>query len=712
MSLEEHFDTGFTARLALREKQIQQVYRPIIGVHKWFARRPGTVFRNLLLSEYNASQPVSESFWRGHRFDGVIADPFMGGGTTLYEATRLGFSVVGCDVNPMATWIVRQSLAHLDIADFQKFAAEVVASVGDEVAALYNTACGFCGEEAPVKYFLWVKTQRCPACGLMVDVFPGYLLAEAVRHPQYVVACSSCGSLNEYENQPTADDSAVCRKCASKVVVRGPARRNRVECGNCGTALQYPPNKPIGPPEHRLWAIEYHCQPCKPRIRGRFFKAPDGDDLARFASAVSRLRDDHQLLTPDQEIPAGDETKRLHRWGYRRYREMFNSRQLLSLGLLMSSIRNVPDQAIRHALLTVFSDFIRYQNMLCRYDTYALKCQDIFSVHGFPVGLVQCENNVLGIENVGSGGFRHFVDKYVRAKSYCASPFETDFDRGKKRLVHMDGEKIESSLVESLPGPGSRQAYTLACPASEIALPSNYLDGVFTDPPYFDNVQYAELIDFCYVWLRLALKTEFKDFRPKTTRNLRELTGNTTTGKDLEHFTEGLSKTFRRYADALKPSAPFVFTFHHNDPSAYIPLVVSILDAEMVCTKTLPAPAEMAASLHIAGTGSSIFDSVFVCRRDSNPGSVDVDGALTRDMRQLSLAGIALSEGDLKCLLAGHVARVAVNRLWRNWKIERPLSQRMEEARLMLMLIAEEHPLARFLPCVTPEKTPTDAAAV
>ena len=40
------------ARLALREKQIQQSYRPIIGVHKWFARRPGRLFRSLALSEF------------------------------------------------------------------------------------------------------------------------------------------------------------------------------------------------------------------------------------------------------------------------------------------------------------------------------------------------------------------------------------------------------------------------------------------------------------------------------------------------------------------------------------------------------------------------------------------------------------------------------------------------------------------------------------
>lgn len=50
--IEKDFDVPFVAQLAQQEKQIQQHYRPVIGVHKWFARRPGTLFRALLLAEF------------------------------------------------------------------------------------------------------------------------------------------------------------------------------------------------------------------------------------------------------------------------------------------------------------------------------------------------------------------------------------------------------------------------------------------------------------------------------------------------------------------------------------------------------------------------------------------------------------------------------------------------------------------------------------
>jgi adenine-specific DNA methylase len=51
--IERDFDVPFVADLALREEQIQQNYRPIMAVHKWFARRPGTLFRALILVESN-----------------------------------------------------------------------------------------------------------------------------------------------------------------------------------------------------------------------------------------------------------------------------------------------------------------------------------------------------------------------------------------------------------------------------------------------------------------------------------------------------------------------------------------------------------------------------------------------------------------------------------------------------------------------------------
>ena len=62
MAIEDRFNISLIAGLALREKQVQQNYRPIIAVHKWFARRPGTLFRGIDASGATcrgSNQPLS-----------------------------------------------------------------------------------------------------------------------------------------------------------------------------------------------------------------------------------------------------------------------------------------------------------------------------------------------------------------------------------------------------------------------------------------------------------------------------------------------------------------------------------------------------------------------------------------------------------------------------------------------------------------------------
>src|SRR6266436_6741249 len=137
MTIEHRFDIPLVASLALKEKQIQQNYRPIIAVHKWFARRPGTLFRGLLLSEFGDS-PLPKAFFEANNFAGrVVADPFMGGGTPLIEANRVGCDVLGFDINPMAAWIVREEIEHLDVDAYRSAADRLLVSLQAELGHGY-----------------------------------------------------------------------------------------------------------------------------------------------------------------------------------------------------------------------------------------------------------------------------------------------------------------------------------------------------------------------------------------------------------------------------------------------------------------------------------------------------------------------------------------------------------------------------------------------
>jgi adenine-specific DNA methylase len=693
--IEHDFDVPFVAQLAQREKQIQQNYRPVIGVHKWFARRPGTLFRALLLAEFVKDGTLPVCFFQSSNLGPlVIGDPFMGGGTPLLEANRVGCHVVGADINPMAYWIVRQELDELDRPAFRAAAQQVITTVEAEIQTFYETTCLHCGDpNVPVKYFLWVKQQPCVACHQTMDLFSRYVVAKNQRHPNHVLLCPGCGSLNEVEELDRTPGAMRCTACQGALVVDGPARRNRAICPNCGHLNSYPRIQD-GAPKHRLFALEYHCPNCKPAHRGRFFKAPDATDLARLAQAEARSRESDLVFVPQDSIPPGDETERLHRWGYQTYRQLFNARQLVGLDTLATAISDVSDESMRHALLTVFSDTLRYQNMLCRYDSYSLKILDIFSVHGYPVGLVQCENSLLGVPGVGSGGFNHFVAKYDRAKAYCEQPFETLPGRPKK-TVNLPGEKIGARLVSKLPASGApKSAYLQAAPADALSLPAASLDAVLTDPPYFANVQYAELMDFCYVWLKKHLAGTIPAFRAGSTRSDEELTVNRTEGRDIGDFAAGLSRVFVTFTQALKPGRLFAFTYHHNEVDAYLPIAVALLDSSLVCTTTLPCPAEMQASIHINGTRSSVVDTIFVCRTTGTirasqfePNEDVLTRMLRADLENLQLAGLTPTLGDTRCLLFGHVTRLAVWQLRPSWNPDEPIAARLSEVKVSLQQI-------------------------
>lgn len=682
--IEARFDIPFVAELALREKQIQQNYRPVIAVHKWFARRPGTLFRSLLLSEFCDSD-LSSAFFKSQSLSHVtVADPFMGGGTPLLEANRVGAAVIGFDINPMAWWIVREEIENLDVNAYRRVADELRGSLQQTIGRLYETRCVKNPKHCcPVKSFLWVKIQSCQNCDTTFDLFPGYRLARDVRHPKNVLVCAKCGELNEVDKPESAGD---CRTCGSKLRIGGNVSRGKASCPKCGHLHRVPDPK-ARPYEHRLFALEYTTANGTPSRAGRLFKKADDEDLARVAEAKKLWSEIESRFVPPDAIPAGDETDRLHRWGYTRYKELFHDRQLLALELSARFIAAVGDKRIGRALATNFSDLLRYQNQLCRYDSMALKVLDIFSVHGFPVGLIHAEANIIGVVNpvtgkaVGSGGWNNIIDKFEKAKRYCEAPFEIRAKASER--IAMSGEWI-GEFRNGTHAPESRSVKICCEDAAQAKLVEHSIDAVLTDPPYFGNVQYAELMDFCYVWLRRLVGSSEKPFFAESTRNAEELTGNITLQRGIARFTEGVSQVFRRMATALKPGAPLAFTFHHNAIEAYQSVAVAILDAGLTCSATLPSPAEMGGSIHIAGTDSSIIDSIFVCR---STGTVkrstlasDADAlcdVVSRDLEQLRAGGVTASRGDCRCIAAGHLSRLAIWHLRNSWQRELPVASRL-----------------------------------
>jgi putative DNA methylase len=120
-ALECDFPMVEISLVAEQESWRKEINRPIYHIHKWWATRLGSVFRGIVLGAL--SQPginIWEHFYRTHDLVGkVVLDPFMGSGTTLGEAVKLGAKAIGCDINPVSTFLVRQAFTPVSEAELR-----------------------------------------------------------------------------------------------------------------------------------------------------------------------------------------------------------------------------------------------------------------------------------------------------------------------------------------------------------------------------------------------------------------------------------------------------------------------------------------------------------------------------------------------------------------------------------------------------------------
>ena len=191
-------------------------------------------------------------------------------------------------------------------------------------------------------------------------------------------------------------------------------------------------------------------------------------------------------------------------------------------------------------------------------------------------------------------------------------------------------------------------------------------------------------MDFCYVWLRRLVGTTLAAFQSPSTRNVNELTGNITMERGLSHFTAGLAAVFCQMVQALKPGAPFAFTYHHNTLEAYYPIAIAILDAGLTCSASFPCPAEMGGSIHINKTGSSIIDTVFVCRvtgtvprRWITETPEGIANLVREDIEHLRTGQVLPTRGDIRCILFGHLVRLTVWQLRRIWNRDLSIEEKL-----------------------------------
>ncbi len=591
--------------------------RPIYQIHKWWARRLGTVFRALLIESTRGvtDSPISltDAYYAPSSISGkIVLDPFTGGGTTAVETIRLGGKFVGVEINPVAWFITKKQIEKVDLEVLQKNFRSLESSVGLTIQRFYETTCTL-GHAAEITHAIWIRKIKCKDCRNGSLLFRDYLIQDF--RGRIAVICPSCLKIFRPHRRGRR---STCPQCKNTfVIAQGVVNKGLFRCPHCAnTETIRDACKRYGKPLPTLMvAIEYYCKQC-----GRKFKSPEESDLARFLYCRRLLsRERHALPYPRARIRTkGRSSPRPISHGYRFYRELFNARQLLSLSILFKEIAKVRDRSIREALLLTFSSCLETNNMLCKYETRYGKVSALFSIPGFHSPERSCENNVWG-GRYGRGTFVRSFSRMMRAKSYASESYELVHDEHGKPHRVPTGKPIDAEVVDDFSHlHESERGAMLVCGSSTKLpqIPDSTIDVVLTDPPYFDMISYSELADFFYVWLRLALRESYPWFNPPSSSRHDEMIVNDSPGNDPEKFVQKLTSALSECHRVLKPSGSLVLTFHHNQTGYWVNLAHSLQEAGFA-----PKHAYVVKAEGVTGykkPGSILHDICIVCAKSSS----------------------------------------------------------------------------------------------
>jgi len=657
----DDFPIEFVSELAEIESWRKEVHRPIYHIHKWWANRLGSVFRAILLgSALPESERLADVFYRKHDFNTLtVFDPFMGSGTTIGEAHKLGFTALGRDINPVACESVRVALGPLDRGALLQAFAKLSSGVGERIRKLYCTTDDE-GNICDALYYFWVKTLPCPACSQRVDLFPSRIFARNAypdRKPEVRVCCPGCGGIFSADVKDTRVDCSYCHLAFNPQ--QGPASGALATCQHCHHVFAIAKTaKAFGrPPEHRLFAKLVLTSSDQ-----KLYLPITAKDQRAYQRCSEELAHSN-IPFPTLELADGYNTRQVLNYAYRSWREFFNDRQLLALGWLRQAILELPDDAVRAAMLINFSGALEFNNMFASYKgegTGAIR--HMFAHHILKPERVPIEGNVWGTSK-SSGAFATlFRSRLLRAIEYRNAPFEVAVERING---HSEGKRIYGA---SSPFAGSvstrwppktqiERGISLSCGSSaSTGLTAKTVDFVITDPPFFDNVHYSELADFFFAWQRLE-PSPFTQNR-STTRHPDEVQD-----ARVEQFAAKLHAVFSECCRVLKDDGLMVFSYHHSRADGWTALADAVLEAGLSFVNCHPVKAEMSVAAPKSQAKEPIqLDVLLVCRKQpaDKRGKQSMDAATERAIAhakakaaRLQGCELTLSANDRRVILIG-----------------------------------------------------------
>jgi hypothetical protein len=385
---------------------------------------------------------------------------------------------------------------------------------------------------------------------------------------------------------------------------------------------------------------------------GRFFAAFD-TALAKqydaaFAEWTARKDADLKDYWPRSAIPESlrsmvkDLITNGH--GYEQWADMFSPRQLLVHAQLLKAIVEVGnhDWQVREFVLGGFQQYLRNQNLFCFWDISRDCLAPHLSNNNFHPKNNVVENCVFPV--LGRGNWASCTDGIIEGREWAAQPWESVSIETLKRHVPALADQLTGKSEKVYPGDPVGEVCVFQGSSTDLThVVTASLDLVITDPPFGDLLQYSELADFFYVWLRLVLKNKYpKIFSGEyTPKSLEAVANKFREQEDPNGFYQRLlTQCWHEAHRLLKPSGILAFTFHHSEDEPWVAVLESLFDAGYYLEATYPIRSDETKGENAEFGAQKIeYDIIHVCRKRTEEPKPVSWGRMRRevmaDVRQL-----------------------------------------------------------------------------
>lgn len=569
-------------QLVRAQQRNREVHTPPISAFRWWARRSHALIGALL-----------DEAKDGARAQLTVSDPFSGGGTVAVEAARRDLDVYAQDLHPWAVAGLRAVLTPVDPEELERASRKVLAELALVHKELYGTTCPTHGADADVLTAFWVRVTRCPGCAGEVFLYPYSLITRASRQsgePRAWWGCQACGRVTE---RAYPRGRRACAQCGGPLARHDepllPGRLATCPHDGCGERF----DAFAEAPRFELAVVQRRCR-------------HDGRTHVHFAEPTAAERDQaagrKRQAVPAPlmaRIPAGLETRVLRRTGFERWADLYAPRQLEVLAAAIPVVEKLrASAAVKARLRLALCGCAEMAGHASRWDRYYPKAFEAVANHRFAITGLSVETNLLAER--GRGTLPRRLGHSLRAARWAR-------------------EELPAALVVRGRSAAARRALrpegvVVAHGSSESQRPvRGSIDLVLTDPPYFDDVQYAELAAMFMAWAKatgLIADSVALDLRS-------EAVANSARGTGAERYRALLTAILSETRRTLAREGRMILTYHNSDARAWWALGSALRDAGFAVVALAVTHAENERDHAKRGRRAFTRDLVLECRPDA-----------------------------------------------------------------------------------------------